>query len=220
MGEQKAYQESEEERNARANRKAALRKAAQDKELSTKTMARRGVLLVYTGNGKGKTTAALGLALRALGQGMGVAVVQFTKGRWRTGERRFFQDMTSSHKGKLLFKSMGDGFTWETQDRAADIRAAERAWKQVETVLQEARDDKTTWQMLILDELNSILRYGYLSIEHVCAVLRARPSHLHVVVTGRNADARLMELADTVTEMKNIKHAYQAGMRAQSGIEF
>ena len=202
-----------EDLNARANRKALLRKQRQDKEVASKTI-RKGVLIVHHGNGKGKSTAALGLCLRALGHGMRVAVVQFTKGRWKTGERRFFQD----YGDNILFKSMGDGFTWETQDRAADIRAAEKAWQQVDQLLAEARQG--LWQMLILDELNSILRYGYLDEERVLTALRNRAESLHVVVTGRGACRGLLDLADTVTEMKSEKHAYQAGVMAQKGVEF
>ena len=203
-----------EDNNQRANRKAAARKRVQDKEVASKTK-RKGLLIVHNGNGKGKSTAAFGLCVRALGNGMRVAVVQFTKGKWRTGERTFFKDFGET----IVFKSMGEGFTWETQDRQGDIQAAEKAWQQVETFLHEATQG--AWQLLVLDELNSILRYGYLDEARVLQALAQRPPQLHVVVTGRGAPQALLELADTVTEMVAVKHAYRdGGVRAQKGIEF
>ncbi|MBC6444842.1 MAG: cob(I)yrinic acid a,c-diamide adenosyltransferase [Alphaproteobacteria bacterium GM202ARS2] len=201
--------------NQRANRKSAARKRVQDKEVASKKKRKKGLLIVHSGNGKGKSTAAFGLCVRALGNGMRVAVVQFTKGKWRTGERTFFEGFGDA----IVFKSMGEGFTWETQDRQGDIQAAEKAWEQVEAFLAEAAEG--VWQLLVLDELNSILRYGYLDEARVVRALMARPPPLHVVVTGRGAPKALLEQADTVTEMVAVKHAYRdGGVRAQKGIEF
>lgn len=202
---------------ARANERARKRKIAQDKEVAAKKKT-GGVLIVYTGAGKGKSTAAFGLLTRALGHGLKIAVVQFTKGKWSTGERLFFQ---SPHlKDNIAFFSMGDGFTWETQDKAQDIDKAQAAWQKAVSLIEEARATPPRWNIILLDELNHILRYGYLDETMVLNALRERPAGLHVVVTGRSALASLIAMADTVTEMKNIHHAYQKGFRAQKGIEF
>lgn len=202
--------------NQRANQRAAKRKELQDKEVASKRK-RGGILIVYTGAGKGKSTAAFGLVTRALGHGMKVAVVQFTKGKWKTGERNFFEKIAHDN---LVFYSMGQGFTWETQDRAQDIEFARRAWQKVLDLIKEAQTSPPAWDMIILDELNHIIRYGYLEEEDVIKALENRPSHLHIVVTGRSASKRLMALAQTVTEMKLVSHAYGAGYKAQKGIEF
>jgi cob(I)alamin adenosyltransferase len=190
--------------------KMARRKAVQDAEVAGKTIE-RGLLLVHTGPGKGKTTAAMGLALRMMGRGRPVAVVQFIKGAWSTGERSAlarFDDLLTWH-------SMGEGFTWETQDRARDIAACRRAWDEAQR--QMARPEMA---LVVLDELCIALRYEYLGVDEVVAVLSARRADLHVVVTGRNAPAALMEAADLVTEMQATKHPFKAGVRAQEGIEF
>jgi cob(I)alamin adenosyltransferase len=190
--------------------KMARRKAVQDAEVAGKTIE-KGLLLVHTGPGKGKTTAAMGLALRMLGRGRPVAIVQFIKGAWSTGERialTRFEDLLTWH-------SMGEGFTWETQDRARDIAACRRAWD--EALAQMARPDLA---LLVLDELSIALRYEYLGVDEVVSALAARRSDLHVVVTGRNAPAALMEAADLVTEMQATKHPFKAGVKAQEGIEF
>ncbi|SFV26542.1 cob(I)yrinic acid a,c-diamide adenosyltransferase [Hyphomicrobium facile] len=190
--------------------KMAKRKAVQDAEVASKSIE-KGVLLVHTGPGKGKSTAAFGLALRALGHGWRVGVVQFIKGAWKTGERdalRMFGDQVSWH-------TMGEGFTWETQDKARDIAAAERAWAKVKELMADP-----TIRLLVLDELNIALRYDYLPLDDVIETLRNRRADLHVVVTGRNAKPELIALADGVTEMAAVKHHFAAGIKAQEGIEF
>jgi cob(I)alamin adenosyltransferase len=201
------------ETNADAERwreKMARRKAVQDAEVAEKTIE-KGLLMVHTGPGKGKTTAAMGLALRMLGRDRPVAIVQFIKGAWSTGERAGF-----ARFGDLLaWHSMGEGFTWETQDRGRDIAACRRAWD--EALVQMARPEVG---LVVLDELCIALRYEYLSVDEVLAALLARRPDLHVVVTGRNAPAALTEAADLVTEMQATKHHFKAGVKAQEGIEF
>jgi len=169
----------------------------------------RGVLLVLTGNGKGKSSSAFGMVARALGHGMRVAVVQFIKGSFSTGEEAFFRRFP-----EVDYYVMGEGFTWETQDRERDIRAATAAWGTARRFLTDPG-----YHMVVLDELNIALKYRYLALPDVLAALRARPAHQHAVVTGRAAPPELIEIADTVTEMGVIKHAFEAGMRAQKGIE-
>jgi len=190
--------------------KMAKRKAVQDAEVATK-IVEKGLLIVHTGTGKGKTTAAFGLALRMLGRGQRVGVVQFIKGGWHSAER----DALERFGDQLAWHTMGEGFTWETQDRARDIAAAERAWA-------KARELMATpgLAMLILDELNIALRYDYLDVGAVVEALAARPVGLHVVVTGRNAKPDLLAAADLVTEMTLVKHHFAAGVKAQPGIEF
>ncbi len=201
---------TETEDAARHKLKMAHRKAVQDAEVASKTIASKGLLMVNTGPGKGKSTAAFGLVLRAMGYGWPVGVVQFIKGAWETGERRILE-------GSELVRwySMGEGFTWETQDRARDIAASEAAWgKALELMGNPAI------RLLVLDELNVALRYDYLPLHEVVAALKARRPDLHVVVTGRNAKPELIEAADLVTEMGSVKHHFAAGVKAQQGIEF
>jgi len=196
--------------DARHRAKMIKRKEVQDREVASKTLE-KGLLIVHTGPGKGKSTAAFGLMLRALGRGFRVGVVQFVKGAWQTGERLAldrFADQVEWH-------TMGEGFTWETQDRARDVAAAERAWSRARDLM--AREDI---RLLILDELNIALRYDYLPLAEVVAALRARRPDLHVVVTGRNAKPELVEAADLVTEMTLVKHHFAAGVKAQEGVEF
>jgi cob(I)alamin adenosyltransferase len=198
---------SEDERH---KSKMAARKAVQDAEVAGKTRE-KGLLLVHTGKGKGKSTAAWGLMLRALGRGFRVGVVQFGKGAWETGERKAverFGDQVSWH-------TLGEGFTWETQDRVRDVAAAERAWAKACELMAEP-----SIRLRILDELNIALRYDHLDIAAVVAELQARRPDLHVVVTGRNAKPELIEAADLVTEMTLVKHHFAAGCKAQEGIEF
>ena len=191
--------------------KMARRKAVQDAEVAGKTVTEKGLLIVHTGAGKGKTTAAFGLALRMLGRGRPVGVVQFIKGAWTTGERTAFDRF-----GEMVeWHTMGEGFTWETQDRARDVAAAERAWSQAVALMA-----RPGLGLLVLDELNIALRYDYLALDTVLAALAARPPALHVVVTGRNARPALLEAADLVTEMTAVKHHFAAGVKAQEGIEF
>ena len=197
--------------DARHRAKMEKRKAVQDAEVASKTIASKGLLIVHTGPGKGKSTAAFGLALRALGRGWKVGVVQFIKGAWETGERLAFARFGE----QMVWRTMGEGFTWETQDRARDVAAAEAAWK----VVQEMMVDPSI-RLLVLDELNVALRYEYLPLGEVVAALKARRPDLHVVVTGRNAKPELIEAADLVTEMGAVKHHFAAGVKAQEGIEF
>ena len=190
--------------------KMAKRKAVQDAEVAEKTIE-KGLLIVNTGPGKGKTTAAFGLALRMIGYGRRVGVVQFVKGAWHTGEK----DAFAAFGDKVSWHTMGEGFTWETQDKARDIAAAEAAWaKAVELMADE------TVSLVVLDELNIVLRYDYLDLDRVVAALKGRRTDLHVVVTGRNAKPALIEAADLVTEMGAVKHHFAAGVKAQQGIEF
>jgi cob(I)alamin adenosyltransferase len=190
--------------------KMAKRKAVQDAEVAGKT-AEKGLLIVHTGTGKGKSTAAFGLALRMLGRGERVGVVQFIKGAWHTAER----DALAQFGDQVVWHTMGEGFTWETQDRARDIAAAERAWAKA----CELMDDPQL-RLIVLDELNIALRYDYLDLPSVIARLGARRGDLHVVVTGRNAKPELIAAADLVTEMTLVKHHFAAGVKAQPGIEF
>lgn len=195
---------------ARHRAKMAKRKEVQDAEVAGKTLE-KGLLIVNTGPGKGKSTAAFGLVLRMLGHGRRTAVVQFIKGAWGTGERNVlekFGDLVEWH-------TMGEGFTWETQDRARDVAAAGRAWETACALM--ARQDIS---LVVLDELNIALRYDYLSVEDVVARCAARVEGQHVVITGRNAKPALIEAADLVTEMTLIKHHFAAGVKAQQGIEF
>jgi cob(I)alamin adenosyltransferase len=195
----------------RHKEKMQKRKAVQDAEVAAKTIDEKGLLVVHTGAGKGKSTAAFGLVLRALGHGHKVGVVQFIKGAWQTGERvalERFADLVSWH-------TMGEGFTWETQDRARDIAAAEQAWGKA----RELMDDPAI-KLLVLDELNIALRYDYLRLADVVEALASRRADLHVVVTGRNAKPELFAFADLVTEMGLVKHHFAAGVKAQAGIEF
>jgi cob(I)alamin adenosyltransferase len=190
--------------------KMANRKAVQDAEVAEKTLE-KGLLIVHTGPGKGKSTAAFGLALRMLGNNRRVGIVQFIKGAWSTGE----QPALAVFGDRVVWHTMGEGFTWETQDLKRDIAAAEKAFdKALELMADE------TIGLVILDELNIALRYDYLDLEKVVASLAARRPDLHVVVTGRNAKPALIEAADLVTEMSLVKHHFKTGVKAQAGIEF
>tara|TARA_B100000315_G_scaffold219534_1_gene221533 strand:+ start:417 stop:1037 length:621 start_codon:yes stop_codon:yes gene_type:complete len=199
----------------RANEKARNKKAARDKILATKTIE-KGLLIVHTGKGKGKSTAAFGLAARAVGNGMKVGVVQYVKGKWETGERVVLEAFPE----QVTIRTMGEGFTWETQDRERDIRAAEAAWEASKEMIEACRGDEPAYDMVILDELNIVLRYDTLPLDEVVDYLQARPVDLHVVVTGRNAKDELIEAADLVTEMTQIKHPFRSGVKAQRGVEF
>ncbi|MCA7121099.1 MAG: cob(I)yrinic acid a,c-diamide adenosyltransferase [Acidibrevibacterium sp.] len=201
---------SETPESARHRARMAKRKAVQDAEVAAKTIE-KGLLIVHTGRGKGKSTAAFGLALRMLGHQRRVGVVQFIKGAWQSGERAAlarFDDLIEWH-------TLGEGFTWETQDRARDIAACAQAWAVSTRLL--AREDIA---LVILDELNIALRYDYLALDQVLAAIAARPPMQHVVITGRNAKPELCAAADLVTEMTLTKHHFAAGVRAQQGIEF
>lgn len=190
--------------------KMEKRKSVQDAEVAKKTIE-KGLLIVHTGKGKGKSTAAWGLLLRALGRGFRCGVVQFGKGAWETGERTAI----ARFGDQVVWHTLGEGFTWETQDRARDVAAAEKAWAEAEALMADA-----SIRLLILDELNISLRYDHLDLAAVLATLAARRPDLHVVVTGRNAKPELIEAADLVTEMTPVKHHFAAGVKAQEGIEF
>ena len=196
---------------ARANEKSRKRKEARDKMLADKTVE-KGLLIVHTGKGKGKSTAAFGLVARAIGNGMKIGVVQYVKGKWETGERQVLEHFPD----QVTIRTMGEGFTWETQDKARDIAAAEAAWE----VSKEMIDDPS-YDLVILDELNIVLRYDYLDLEAVLETFRKKRGMLHIVVTGRNAKPELIDAADLVTEMTQIKHPFRdQNVRAQKGIEF
>ena len=199
-----------EQADARHAEKMAKKKAARDKMLATKTIE-KGLLIVHTGKGKGKSTAAMGLATRAIGNGMKVGIVQFVKGVWETGERVVLDRFPEL----CTIKAMGEGFTWDTQDRQRDIAAARAAWDYAKELIADP-----SYRMVILDELNIVLRYDYLPLDEVLETLRSKPEDLHVVVTGRNAKEPLIELADLVTEMTQVKHPFRSGVKAQIGIEF
>ena len=190
--------------------KMANRKAIQDAEVAGKTLE-KGLLIVHTGKGKGKSTAAFGLLLRAIGRGFRCGVVQFGKGAWQSGERTAVERFGD----QVQWHTLGEGFTWETQDRARDVEAARRAW----TKTLELMADPSI-RLLVLDELNIALRYDHLDTTEVVAALTGRRPDLHVVVTGRNAKAEMTEAADLVTEMTLVKHHFAAGVKAQEGIEF
>ena len=196
--------------DARHRARMAKRKSVQDREVAGKTIE-KGLLIVHTGPGKGKSTAAMGLMLRMIGRGRNTAIVQFIKGAWETGERRALEGFGA----QVQWHTMGEGFTWETQDRARDVAACARAWEVARGLLA-----RTDLGLLVLDELNIALRYDYLPLEDVLAALAARPPMLHVVVTGRNAKPELIAAADLVTEMSATKHHFAAGVKAQEGIEY
>lgn len=196
---------------AKHKAKMEKRKSVQDAEVAGKQVAEKGLLIVHTGKGKGKSTAAFGLLLRAIGCGLRVGVVQFGKGAWETGERT----AVTKFGDQVVWHTLGEGFTWETQDKARDVAAAQKAWAKALELMADP-----SIRLLILDELNISLRYDHLEIGVVVAALLARRGDLHVVVTGRNAKPELIEAADLVTEMTLVKHHFAAGVKAQAGIEF
>ncbi len=196
--------------NQRANEKARIRKESRDKMMAGKTIE-KGLVIVHTGTGKGKSTAAFGMVLRAVGHGMRVGVVQFIKGKWDTGERTVLEKFPD----QVTIRAMGEGFTWDTQDRARDIASAEAAWAEAKRLIMDA-----SYRMILLDELNIALRYDYLDINEVLATLTAKPADTHVIITGRNAKPELIDAADLVTEMTLVKHPFRAGVKAQAGVEF
>ena len=201
---------TEQELDARHAEKMKKKKAARDKIIATKTRE-KGLVMVHTGKGKGKSTAAFGVVFRALGNGMKVGVVQFVKGKWQTGERVILEKLGD----QVTMTAMGDGFTWETQDRQRDIAAARAAWERAKDMIMDEEHD-----LVLCDELNIVLRYDYLPIEEVLGTLRNKPEMKHVIITGRNAKDELMELADLVTDMTMVKHPFRDGVKAQKGIEF
>jgi cob(I)alamin adenosyltransferase len=201
---------TEEEINARHAEKMAKKKAARDRIIATKTLE-KGLVIVHTGKGKGKSTAAFGMVMRAIGHGFKVGVVQFVKGKWETGERVVLDRFPD----QVTIRTMGEGFTWETQDRQRDIAAARAAWEEAKQLINDAEH-----KLVLLDELNIVLRYDYLPLDEILAVLRAKPADKHVIITGRNAREELIDMADLVTEMTMVKHPFRDGVKPQAGIEF
>lgn len=198
------------ESNQRANEKAARRKEARDRMMAEKTRE-KGLIIVNTGKGKGKSTAAFGMVMRCIGHGMKVGVIQFIKGKWDTGERTVLERFPD----QIEIKALGEGFTWETQDRARDIAFARAAWDEGKRMMSDP-----SFQFVLMDEINIALRYDYLPVEEVVEFLKAKRPDLHVCVTGRNAKDEIIAIADLVTEMEMIKHPFRDGVKAQAGIEF
>lgn len=196
--------------DARHAEKMKARKAHQDKIVAAR-QGEKGLLIVHTGKGKGKSTAAFGMAMRAITHGMKIGVVQFIKGPWESGER----DLLRKFPEQVEVHAMGEGFTWETQDRERDVRAAREAWEMSKKFITDP-----DVRLVILDELNIVLRYDYLDLGEVLGALKNRPADCHVVVTGRNAKDELIEIADLVTEMTQVKHPFRDGIKAQAGIEY
>ena len=196
--------------NERANEKRRKHKVAKDKLLASKTK-KGGLLVVHTGKGKGKTTAAMGIVARCIGHGKKVGIVQFVKGKWDTGERVVLE----AFPNLVTITAMGEGFTWETQDRARDIEAATAAWARAKEMI----DDPELF-LVLLDEINIVLRNDYIDINEVVEYVKNKPNDKHVVCTGRNAKAELIKVADLVTEMTEVKHHFRDGYKAQAGIEF
>ena len=197
---------------ARHASKMAKKKAARDKIMAGKE-GEKGLIIVHTGAGKGKSSSGFGMILRCVAHGMPCAVVQFIKGAWDTGERRL---ITENFADLCQFHAMGEGFTWETQDKTRDIAAARRGWEKAKELIRDGRN-----RMVLLDEINIALRYDYLPVEEVVEFLRTeKPAMTHVVLTGRNAPEAVIEIADLVTEMELVKHPFRAGIKAQQGVEF
>jgi cob(I)alamin adenosyltransferase len=198
--------------DARHAEKMAKKKAARDRIMATKS-GDKGLIIVHTGAGKGKSSSAFGMIVRCVAHGFPCAVVQFIKGAWDTGERR----LLTGHFGELCqFHAMGEGFTWETQDRARDIAAAKAGWDKAKELISDE-----SLRMIVLDEINIALRYDYLDIAEVVDFLRThKPPLTHVVLTGRNAKQELIDIADLVTEMTLVKHPFRSGIKAQPGVEF
>ena len=196
--------------NARHTEKMKKKKAAREKILAGKTIE-KGLIIVHTGKGKGKSTAAFGMVMRCIGHGMKVGVIQFIKGKWDTGERTVLERFPD----QIEIKALGEGFTWETQDRARDIAFARAAWEEGKRMMLDP-----SFQFVLMDEINIALRYDYLPIEEVVEFLKNKRPDLHVCVTGRNAKEEIIAIADLVTEMEMIKHPFRDGVKAQAGIEF
>lgn len=201
----------EKEINARHKEEMIKLKAKHDEDKKNKT-EERGLLIVHTGNGKGKTSSAMGMAIRSLGWGMKVGIVQFVKGKWQNGEKLFF---TKLYPELLSFDVMGEGFTWETQDRQKDIEAAKKAWERCKELIFDPE-----YKFLIFDELNIVLRNDTLDINEIVETLKQKPIDKHICITGRGAKPELLEIADLVTDFTEVKHPYHQGIKAQRGVEF
>ena len=195
-------------RNARHAARMQRKKAVVNEKIAHATQD-KGLILILTGNGKGKSSSGFGMIARALGHGMRVGIVQFIKGSYSTGEEAFFRRFA-----EVEYHVMGEGFTWETQDRERDIQAARTAWEKALTLLRNP-----AIHLVLLDELNIVLKYGYLSLDEVISALNDKPPMQHVIVTGRSVKPELVAIADTVSEVMDVKHAFRAGIRAQKGIE-
>jgi cob(I)alamin adenosyltransferase len=202
--------EPETDANRRANEKSARRKEVRERMMAEKTRE-KGLIIVHTGKGKGKSTAAFGMVMRCVGHGMKVGVVQFIKGKWDTGERKVLERFPELCE----IKALGEGFTWDTQDRARDIAHAETAWAEVQRMMADP-----AIAFVLADEINIALRYDYLPVAAVVAALQAKRPGLHVCLTGRNAKDEIVAIADLVTEMEMVKHPFRDGVKAQKGIEF
>lgn len=194
----------------RHNEKMRKKKAARDKIMAEKT-EEKGLIIVHTGKGKGKTTAAMGMVCRAIGHGMKTGVIQFIKGAWATGEKEVFDKFPEI----VTMKALGEGFTWDTQDKERDIAAAQAAWAEAKAMILDP-----TYRFVLCDEINIALRYNYLALEDILETLAEKPDDTHVVLTGRNAPDGLIEVADLVTEMTLVKHPFRSGVKAQAGVEF
>ena len=197
------------EKNKRHEERMAKKKAIIDEKVK-KADKEQGVIVITTGNGKGKSSSGFGMVARALGHGMKVGIIQFIKGAMSTGEESFYRRFPD----EVEYHVMGDGFTWNTQDREQDLKTATLAWDIAKKMLSDE-----SYDLILLDELNIVLKYQYLPIENVINDLKNRPNMQHIVITGRAAKDELIEIADTVTEMKDIKHAFRSGIKAQKGIE-
>ena len=195
---------------ARHNARMARVAAAREKMQARRTLE-RGLLIVHTGNGKGKSSSAFGMAIRSIGWGLKIAILQYVKGKWESGERNFFE----AHPDLATFEVMGEGFTWDTQDRALDIAAAQAAWERSKAMILDPAID-----FVILDELNIVLRDDTLPIAEIVAFLKERPLTKHICITGRNAKPELLEIADLITDFTEVRHPYKAGFKAQRGVEY
>ncbi len=202
--------------NSSAEHKARMQKMQQQqKERVAKADIERGILIVNTGDGKGKSSSAFGTAIRAAGHGQKVGIMQFIKGTWKTGEAESFKRFP-----EIEHLVSGDGFTWNTQDLDEDTASARHGWQQTIDMIERCRSERPAYDLIVLDELNIALRYDYLDINEVVSVLANKPEKLNIIVTGRDAKPALVEIADTVTDMTMVKHAFEAGIRAQKGVEF
>lgn len=199
---------------AEHKKRMAELKAAQQEKVK-KADIERGILIVNTGHGKGKSSSAFGTAIRAAGHGQSVGIMQFIKGTWKTGEAEAFKRFP-----EIEHLVSGDGFTWNTQDMDEDTASARHGWEKTQEMIERCRSDNPDYDLIILDELNIALRYDYLDINEVVSVLQNKPEQLNIIVTGRDAKAELIAIADTVTDMTMVKHAFEAGIRAQKGVEF
>ena len=201
--------------DARSHKERMVKLKAEQKARVAKADIERGILIVNTGNGKGKSSSAFGTAIRAAGHGQKVGIMQFIKGTWKTGEAESFKRFP-----EIEHLVSGDGFTWNTQDMDEDTASARNGWQKTIDMIERCHGDKPDYDLIVLDELNIALRYDYLDIKEVVSVLSNKPEKLNIIVTGRDAKPELIEIADTVTDMAMIKHAFEAGIRAQKGVEF